>query len=214
MKYKLLIFDFDGTLADSFPWYKSIINIVADKYKLKKITESEWELLRSYEATKIYEYLRVPTLKIPVITKHVQMLMTEDIQKISLFEGISNLLKQSFDNGIVLAIVTSNSLKNVLKVLGKKNAVLIKYFECGTPVFGKQKKIEKILLKSRISRKDAIYIGDEIRDVEAAKKTNIAFGGVSWGYNTIDSLMFHSPEEIFNSVNDIIQKLIYINEVD
>ena len=53
MKYKLVIFDFDGTLADTFPWILSILDAVADKYKVKKVERSELETFRTYDAGKL-----------------------------------------------------------------------------------------------------------------------------------------------------------------
>ena len=46
MKYRLVIFDFDGTLADSFPWFVGTLNAVADKFKFKRIEEGAIERLR------------------------------------------------------------------------------------------------------------------------------------------------------------------------
>jgi phosphoglycolate phosphatase len=69
--------------------------------------------------------------------------------------------------------------------------------------------LESILNRSNISHDEAIYIGDEIRDLLAARGANIAFGGVSWGYNTVESLLEYSPREIFTSVAEIAGKLAY-----
>lgn len=50
MKYKLVIFDFDGTLADSLAFFMETINLLADRYKFKKITSSEADALRGLDA--------------------------------------------------------------------------------------------------------------------------------------------------------------------
>jgi phosphoglycolate phosphatase len=207
MKYKLIIFDFDGTLADTYPWFTQVLNEVADKYKFKKVAESEYEKLRGYDTNEILKYLGVPLWKMPMITNHMRKLMTKDIHQISLFEGIDNLLQCISNKGVILAVVSSNSYENVCQILGAENAALINYYECGVSIFGKQAKLKKILSKSGVLHKESIYIGDEIRDIEAAKNVNIAFGGVSWGYNKVKSLKRHSPSEIFNTVDEIIIKI-------
>jgi phosphoglycolate phosphatase len=208
VKYNLIIFDFDGTLADTLPWYTGIVNKVADKYKFKRVQKSEWEIVRGYDVNKLFKYLDVPLWKIPVIVKHLRTLLAKDINQVSLFKGIDYLLKLLANNGVMLAIVTKNSYENVSKILGSECSGLIKYYECGVSIFGKKVKLKKVLRKSGIPLSESIYIGDEIGDSEAATKVNIAFGAVSWGYNTIESLKAHTPKEIFVSIDEIVEKII------
>lgn len=207
MKYKLIIFDFDGTLADTFFWFKNVINKIADKYKFKRIEESEHDILRSYSAYKFIKHLGVPLWKIGEIAYDMKKMMEHDIRQISLFEGIDNLLQILSNKGALLAVVSSNSYENVRKVLGPENEALINHFECGVSLFGKHAKLKKVIRKISVQHSESIYIGDEIRDREAAKNVNIAFGGVSWGYNSVESLKAHSPMEIFHSIDDILEKI-------
>ena len=207
MKYKLIIFDFDGTLADTFFWFKNVVNKIADKYKFKRIDESEADILRNYSAGKFIKHLGVPLWKIGEIAYDMKKMMQHDIRQISLFEGIDNLLKILSNKGALLAVVSSNSLENVRKVLGPENAALINHFECGVSLFGKHAKLKKVIRKIKVQCSESIYIGDEIRDREAARNVNIAFGGVSWGYNSVESLIAHSPVEIFHNIDDILEKI-------
>ena len=142
-----------------------------------------------------------------MIENYLRKLMSKDIQKISIVQGVDKLLTNLVDKGLVLALVTSNDLKNVKTILGNENFNLIQYCECGVSLLGKQAKIKKILKKSGCHCDEAIYIGDEIRDIEAARKANIAVGCVSWGYNTSEALKTHLPNEMFTDVYEIIQKI-------
>lgn len=207
MKYKLIIFDFDGTLADTFPFVLSVMDQVIDKYGLKKIDRTEVDMLRNYDARKIMKYLGVPPWKAPAIGKHALSLLAREIHRLSLFEGIDRLLQSLSNQGTELAIVTSNSYENVCRILGPENTALIHYFECGVPLFGKQSKLKKVLKKSGIAAQEAFCIGDEIRDIQAARKVNIPFGAVSWGYTTEDALRAHSPSELFTSVAEMQEKI-------
>ena len=206
MKYKLIIFDFDGTLADTYDFFISALNEIADKHKFKKISAHQWELIKDYDAKRIFEHLNVPIWKIPIVISQVRTFMSKNINKISLFDGIDNLLINLSNKNIKLAVVTSNSYQNVCQVLGSKSSI-INYFECNVSVSGKPARIRKILNQSRIPDENSIYIGDEIRDVKAAKKANIAFGGVSWGYNSAESLKEFSPQKMFANINDILENL-------
>ncbi|MBN1294629.1 MAG: HAD-IA family hydrolase [Candidatus Latescibacteria bacterium] len=209
MKYKCVIFDFDGTLADTYPWVMSVINQVADKYKFKRVEKNEQETLRGYDAGSLLQHLGVPLWKIPQIANHMRTLMTQNIYRISLFDGVSDLLQRLSENGAVLAVVSSNSYDNVRHVLGQKNVDWIDYYECGVSIFGKPAKLKKIMRKSGIPNSESIYIGDEIRDMEAAKNAKIDFGGVSWGYNNVEALKAHASGVVFSDINEIIEKLGY-----
>lgn len=207
MKYKLVIFDFDGTLANTFPFVLSIMDQVIDKFSLKKIDQDEIEMLRGLDARKVMKYMGVPLWKVPRIGKHALSLLAQEIHRLSLFEGVDLLLQTLADNDIKIAIVTSNSAENVRRILGPQNAALVHYYECGVQLFGKQAKLKKVLKQSGTQPAEAICIGDEIRDIQAAQKAQIPFGAVAWGFTRLEALMAHEPDEVFSSVGEIVEKL-------
>lgn len=208
MKYRLVVFDFDGTLADTFPWLATVMNQVADRYGLRRIEESEQDKLRDRDVRELMKALDVPLWKLPAIAYHVRRLMARDIHQVSLFEGVDVLLQGLSSKGIALAVVSSNSYENVRHALGPENVALIDHFECGVSVFGKAAKLRRVLTKNEVPPDESIYVGDEIRDIEAAQDASMAFGAVSWGYNRIEALRTRSPSEVFSSVNEILEKVI------
>ena len=104
------------------------------------------------------------------------------IGQIRLFPGVGQLLADLAGRGVVLAVVSSNSIDNVRQVLGPENAARIGHYECGASICGKRPKLRAVLRASGVPAVEAIAIGDEIRDLEAARAEGIAFGAVSWGY--------------------------------
>ena len=207
MNYKLIMFDFDGTLADSLPWFLQVANQAADKYKFKRLAESEIDTLRGYDARRVIKYLGVPAWKIPLIARYMRGLMLESAGEISLFEGIDNLIKRLADKKVILAVVTANSYANVQRILGPELAARITYYECSVPMFGKSRRFRKILLASGVRREEALCVGDELRDSEAARRERIPFGAVSWGMTHVEALKAHAPHEVFSSVDEMIAKL-------
>ncbi|HNT78122.1 MAG TPA: HAD hydrolase-like protein [Anaerolineae bacterium] len=208
MKYRLVIFDFDGTLANSFPWMKRIFNELAEKYKIRPLTDEEEHLLRGYTADQIIKHFDVPAWRIPQAIAYVRKLMAQEIHHIPLFEGIHEMLQHLAERGATLAVVSSNAEENVRQVLGPENAALIRYYEGGVALFGKAPKLRKVLAKSGVRPADALYIGDEIRDIEAAHEVHMAVGAVTWGYNHAEVLQAYAPEEMFASVAEIVEKII------
>ncbi len=207
MKYKLVIFDFDGTLADSFGWFVQMVNSVALKYGFKQVAMEEVEGLRSLSALQLVRHLEIPLWKMPMIANHVRQLMHQDRAGITRFAGVDDLLRQLHARGALLALVTSNSLANVQHVLGAENLALMHFVECDVSMFGKRARYRKVVRQSGVQPREAISIGDEIRDIEAANQERIPFGAVAWGYTHIDALMAHAPAEVFIQMEDILKRI-------
>ena len=203
MKYQLAIFDFDGTLADSFPFFVQVFNQLAEQHGFKKIDPDLAPTFRHYNARQIMEQVGMPDWKLPFVVKSFISLMRQNAASISLFEHIDDLLLHLANNGVTLAVVSSNSYDNVSQILGPANTELISQFECGMSMFGKPARIQKVLKKAGVPCREVIYIGDQVADLEAARKEEVAFGAVSWGYETIESLRGHFPEEEFDCVSAI-----------
>ena len=203
MKYRLAIFDFDGTLADSFPFFIRVFNQIAEKHGFRGIDPDLAPTYRSYDARQMMEQVGLPAWKLPLVARSFISLMRENVSSIPLFDHVDDMLLHLANRGATLAIVSSNSYDNVVRILGPTNAKLISQFECGVSIFGKASRIRKALKKTGIPSCEAIYIGDQVADLEAARKEKVAFGAVSWGYATIESLRGHSPEEEFESVSAI-----------
>jgi phosphoglycolate phosphatase len=207
LPFQLAIFDFDGTLANSFAWFLSIVNQTADRFGFRHIDETNIESLRGLDARQVIRQLEMPIWKMPLVARHMRRQMAGDISSVILYPGIGAMLQQLDARGVQLAVVTSNSIENVRRVLGAEYSSLIRYFGCGASLFGKRRKFQQILRHSGISPSQAISIGDELRDLNASRAASIPFGAVTWGYTTAKALEEANPEEIFSSVEDIIQKL-------
>lgn len=203
MKYKLAIFDFDGTLADSFPFILSIIDYLADKYHLSHINPEEISELRKMHTRDLMRQFKVPMWKLPLMGRNVSALMIKNSGQIQLFEGIDAVLRDLADLGIILVLVSSNSIDVINKVLGSEITSLFSHFECGSALFGKKRRFKKVLQKFDMQPSDVISIGDEIRDLEASQKMNIPFGAVSWGYTDPKAFETYNPNYVFHSVNEI-----------
>lgn len=202
-QYKLAIFDFDGTLADSFPFFVSVFNQLAAQHDFSTIDVHNACAFRSYNVSQIMQHVGMPRWKLPIVARSFTALMKQNRHKVSLFKGINETLHHLNDHGIKLAIVTSNSYENVSAILGKEAMALVHQLESGVSIFSKRSRITRVLGKSGVHHKEAIYIGDQISDLEAARKAQIAFGAVSWGYATIESLLAHAPEKVFYTIGDI-----------
>ena len=156
MNYKLVIFDFDGTLADTLPWFAGLLNEIADRYGFKRVEPHEYDTLRGFTPKEISEYLGVPLWKAPLIGADLRRRMAHDIDRISLYPGMEQALRELWDGGATLAVVSSNAETNVRTVLGREIAALIDDYECGVSLFGKAPKLRKVIDHTGVGRDETI----------------------------------------------------------
>lgn len=206
-RYRLAVFDFDGTLADSFPWFLEIVNDLADRFRFRRIQEHEVDTLRGYDARAMIRHLRTPAWKLPLIARHMRARMAAEIDRITLFPGVGELLRTLHGHGVAIAIVTSNSEANVRRVLGPQNAALVRHYGCGASILGKAGKLRRVLRASGIPAADAVKVGDEIRDLHAARAAGMAFYAVGWGYTHAHALAEHGPDAVFSSMDALARAL-------
>jgi phosphoglycolate phosphatase len=207
MPYSLIIFDLDGTLADSFPWFRRHVNDVADRFKFRRVTEDDIETLRLRGSREILAHLEVPRWKLPWIARHMRRLKAEQIAEIALFEGAETMLRSLAASGLRLALVSSDSEANARRQLGETTA-LFSHFDCAASIFGKPAKFRRILRRTGIGAARTISIGDEVRDIEAARAAGIACGAVTWGFAAQQALEVLRPNLMFERMDDIARSLI------
>lgn len=207
LEYRLAIFDCDGTLADTLPWMRSIFNELADEHGFRRVAPEEAERFRNLHGVALLRELRLPISKLPRVLNSLRKRMAEHTGTFALFPGISEVLQSLSACGIQLAVVSSNSQANVERVLGPTNSRLFAQFGCGVSVFGKAARLRQVVRATAIPRHQAIYVGDEIRDAEAARKAGVAFGAVAWGQHHEEVLRAQQPEFFFPSVEAIADLL-------
>jgi phosphoglycolate phosphatase len=113
-----------------------------------------------------------------------------------IFEGLQR-------QGTAVAVVTSNSEANVWRVLGPALAAQVQYYGTGASLFGKAAKIKRVIRASGVAKHRVASVGDEVRDIDAARAVGIASLAVTWGIATEAALaaanptrLIHKPEEL------------------
>jgi len=206
MPYSLAIFDLDGTLVDSFPWFLRTINDIADRFGFRRVRDEDIEELRRASTREILGRLEVPLWKLPAIARYARRLKGEAASEISLFAGTDAMLRTLAGHGVQLALVTSDSEVNARQKLGA-SAALFQHFDCAASVFGKPAKFRRVIRRAGVVPQDVISIGDEVRDIEAARALGIACGAVSWGYAAPAALQALAPDYMFTQMDEIADAL-------
>jgi len=204
--YRLAIFDFDGTLADSLPWFRDSFQDMIARFDLAPVRDDEVEGLRGLSPREIMARLNVSMWQLPAIVSDMRKRKLAAAGEISLFAGIPSMLSDLQRQGIKTAIVSSDSEASVRKVLGS-DARLITRLDCGAAMFGKHWKFRRVARKLSAKPSETICIGDEIRDIEAAKAAGMDSGAVAWGYALPAALQAAEPTHLFHSIEEMMQRL-------
>lgn len=169
MPYGLIAFDFDGTLADSFGAFVDALNAAAAKHGFHRLEGARLAQARGASARDVMRLLDVPLWKAPAITLEMRQQMRERIAQTRLFDGVADTLATLAGRGVRLAIATSNAEDNVRAVLGPATR-WVHHYSCGISVFGKARKLAALTASTRVRPEDVLYVGDEMRDADAARR--------------------------------------------
>lgn len=203
MTYDLAIFDFDGTLADSFPFFVGVHNQLAQQHGFARIAPADVDGLRHCSARELMRRVGLPRWKLPRVARSFMRLMHARRDEIALFDGIAATLLHLHERGLALAVVTSNSAANLRHVLGADLVARLQHVESGASIFGKRRRIARVLRATGVAPSRAIYVGDQLTDAEAAHAAGVAFGAVAWGYAAVEALAATDPEMLFRHVPDL-----------
>lgn len=193
-----VIFDFDGTIADTF--VASIRIFEKLSRKAEPYSEADIVRLRGLTALRVVRELRIRPWRVPWLMVRGRAMMRREIETILVFDGIEDLLKELQKAGAEMYIISSNSPGNISQLLHKRG--LDKYFTRvygNVGLFGKAKMLRRVIARNKLDVQSTYYVGDEGRDIEAAKRVGVKSIAVSWGFNSAELLQKHHPYALVES---------------
>lgn len=198
-----VVFDFDGTIADTLSVVIQIANKFASHYGYKKIPLSDLPKIREKKPSQVLRHLGISIFKLPIVVRKIRFEMNKEIVHLKAAADLKGTLLALKKSGCILGILTTNSRENVVEFLKNNNLELFDFVYAGRAMYGKGRLLKKLMKDKTIPHENPIYVGDEIRDVEAAKKAKIRVIGVSWGYNTKDALLTAEPDYIVENPEEL-----------
>jgi phosphoglycolate phosphatase len=194
----ILIFDFDGTIADTFSYYLSCINILADKFEFKKIPPEDVASYRNMGSHEILQSLHIPSIRVPLIVWEARKLLKKGIHQIMPVQGMKKALVALQSLDISMGIITSNSVKNVATFLKLNEIAVFDFTFSSLRLWEKSRTLKKILDLKNLNPNRVYFIGDETRDIEAAHKAGVKSVAVTWGYNSESALGQLNPDYVIS----------------
>lgn len=202
---RVVIFDFDGTIANSFGEVVRILNGMAADYGFERIKKSDTLRFREMSAREIMAEIKIPKWKLLAIARKSKVVFNSCLPKIPLVRGMAGILKELDRRDFILGVLSSNSKENIEKFLELKKITSFDFIYSENNFFGKDKKLKKIMKKYGFIPGEVYYAGDEARDIEAAKKAGVSSVAVTWGFNTKKILKKHSPDNLIEKPKDLLK---------
>lgn len=209
---KIVIFDFDGTIADTLDSVINIVNRLSNEFGHKSVLEKEIPLLRAKKPKEILSHLGIPLYKLPFWIRRIRSEINEEIGDLNPSVDLKPIILALKKKECTVGILTTNTEKNVKKFLLNNNLDVFDFLYSGKSVFGKDKDIKKILKKTGLNKKEVFFVGDEIRDIEAGKKAKVITIAVSWGFNSREALKKENPDNIIDSPSELMDIIFSLPE--
>lgn len=201
---KVIVFDFDGTIANSIPLSITILKKLALSDFKRKIDDNLVKELRDKPIPEIFKALGISIVKLPVIAMKARREFNKEIAKLKPFKDMKDLLLDMHAQGFVLGIVSSNSKESIEIFLKENQLEVFDFIYTNSKVFGKSSSLKKVMKEYKCTEKEIVYLGDEIRDIQAAHEIGIKNISVTWGVNSEEKLIGYDPDFIAKSPRDIM----------
>lgn len=202
MRYRLIVWDFDGTLANTMALALATYNDLAVRYGFRQVDDPV--SVRKLGTRAFLQQHGISLVRLPLLVKEYLAATRNRMEEIRLFDGMPELLRMLKASGYRQGVLSSNSAENIGTCLRANGVRNIFDFVVGYPrLFGKARAIRRLLRKEKIEPEKFLYIGDEIRDVEAAKQAGVDVGAVAWGFHTLERLSQESPTYQWSSPEEV-----------
>jgi phosphoglycolate phosphatase len=197
------IFDFDGTVADSFAESLLSYNRVAPRLRLRSVREEEVPDLRRMGAGQLLQALGIPMWKLPRLMIAARADLHDHFHAVRPIPGIAEALDELARAGCHLAIVSSNSEENVRNFLARHSIGVFQTVVAGASLFGKGTRLRRLLKSTHEDRTSSVYIGDTVPDIRAAREAGTAAVAVTWGFHDKLPLAAEAPDALAESASDL-----------
>lgn len=204
---KCIVLDFDGTIADSESTILEIYKQFAKKAQWPTLTHKDYVKLRSGTVKDAMRWAGVKAWHLPRLLRAGRREYEKHTREINIFEGMAETIKQLAKSEFDIYVLSSNSLRSVKSIIAKNKLDEDVKILKSSPIFGKHKILKKLLKTSGYNPEQSWMIGDEVRDIEAGKKTGMNTMAVTWGLQNEAALKDAEPSLIGSKPADILQIL-------
>lgn len=199
-----LIFDFDGTVANSIEAILQLINKLAPSYGFETLSQETFNSLRDLPIPKACRKLHFPLAKLPQAIATVLNEYKHIISDLTPCPGIDLVIRKLKEWGIVLGLISSNDTEHINNFLKRNNLDCFDWVEGTKGILRKHNSISAQIKKHQLNPKHTFYIGDEVRDIKAAHRSKVKVISVIWGLHSEENLLRHNPDFLIRKPEELL----------
>ncbi|MEO0581096.1 MAG: HAD-IA family hydrolase [Bacteroidota bacterium] len=204
MDKKLLVFDFDGTIADTLSVALLIVNEIGEKLEWPAVDKEEFIELKRKTIPELLKIANLNVSQLPGVLRKARRSFKQHLQDVKPIEGMPEVIVELKQRGYRMGILTSNSKPNVQRFLKQHQLGHFEFIYAPSSLFGKAPVLQKIMRRRKFDASELVMIGDEQRDMAAAQEAGIDGIGVTWGFHTPVQLETSSPAHILNQPEELL----------
>lgn len=203
---KAVIFDFDGTIADSL---LGVLAVLGHYKQELPLTTKEVNGFRNKSFYRIARECKVPFYKLVWLALFGRRAFRNHLDKVHVYTGIPDLLRSLHQKGVQCYIVSMNRAETIhdfLRINGLEQYVRAVYGKAW--IFDKSGKMKQILHQEDIRPDEACAVGDEIIDIVSARRAGLRIQSVTWGYTARKALQLLNPDGLHDTVESLEKELL------
>ncbi|EGV33722.1 Haloacid dehalogenase domain protein hydrolase [Thiorhodococcus drewsii AZ1] len=205
-----ICFDFDGTLVYSFDAAFNALQSVGPAFGCGDLTREQLQDMRGMHVRDVIRILGVPLYRVPQLARRMRAAMRAELMETPPVEGVPELLLELDRRGYRLGLLSSNAESSLRDYVARYGLNQFDVVIGGTGLFSKARALRGLIRREGIRAADLIYVGDELRDLDAARDVGAGFAAVSWGYTAPEGLASAGPDCLLERPGDLLEHLVRI----
>ena len=206
---KLLIFDFDGTLANTVPHIVNCVLKCIEKFNLKSLTKEDVQKYNGAVLADAMKHLGATDEQLPEIKKYYANIFLEDMSDINLYNGVRETLSKLKEDGYILTLASNrgrNTVEPLLKYLGIDT--IFTRVICESDVENKKPSpdmVKTIMEEKGCNENETLVIGDTKFDILMGKSAGCMTCLISYDETIDNSILKLKPDLIINNFRNLLK---------
>ncbi|MBN2124512.1 MAG: HAD hydrolase-like protein [Deltaproteobacteria bacterium] len=206
----VVLFDFDGTLADSFSFFLQCINNLSVEFGHETIEDTPEKRRKGMHRIVIEDIKLKEEILLPY-SDRIRDELKRNFREIPLFPSVKSVVKKLMRHHSV-GIVSTNSERLIRSSL-EKEGLGIELLVTDISLGWKAEALKRILAEDPRDRSEFVYVGDERRDIDACREAGIPIIAVTWGFEPRSDLLEGRPDYLIDEASQLLSVIHQLSAI-